>query len=236
MFVARAALFDLDGTLVDTEPIYYEAYRIAVESCGVCKYTEGFHVEHLLGRPETVGSETCVMLLSLPITPKELLALRDVHVEPAFAVASPCVGAVSVVNMLRSALPINRLAIATSSKVHLVAIKRKSPTVNSLLNAFGDAIMCSNSPAMAGRPGKPSPDLFLAAAAALGVPASECVAFEDSIAGIQAAAAAGCFVVAVPDARLPEGAAAKAGAHVVLLSLSDFTLDMVGLGKGEEVL
>jgi beta-phosphoglucomutase-like phosphatase (HAD superfamily) len=229
LFTARAALFDMDGTLVDSEPIYYEAYRLAIESTGVT-YSPEFHVEHLLGRPEKVGSQACVDLLSLSITATELLRLRDEHVEPAFALALPCAGAEAVVSSLCAALPANRMAIATSSKLKLVEIKRRSGRVDKLLSRFGEAIVCSDSPSMIGRNGKPSPDIFLTAAAALGVSASECIAFEDSLAGIEAAAAAGCFVIAIPDSRLPEGSALKAGANIVLRSLEDFSLDLVGLG------
>jgi beta-phosphoglucomutase-like phosphatase (HAD superfamily) len=50
-FRARALLSDLDGTLLDTEPLYFAAYKAAVESFGVA-YDAAFHVEHLLGRPE----------------------------------------------------------------------------------------------------------------------------------------------------------------------------------------
>ena len=226
MFIARGALFDLDGTLVDTEPIYFSAYRLAAESFGVA-YTNDFHVEHLLGRNEKIGAEACVRLLSLPTTPAALLTLRDEHIEPAFASVSPCKGAPAAVAALLAALP-GTLAVATSSKERLVGIKRGSPPIDSLLKSMS-SIICSDSQAMIGRAGKPAPDIYHAAADAIGLPASECVAFEDSLAGIAAAAAAGCFVVAVPDPRLPRDAAKAAGAHLILDSLAEFKLEMVGL-------
>ena len=51
--------------------------------------------------------------------------------------------------------------------------------------------------------GKPNPDIYLAAAASLGLPPSECLALEDSFAGVRAAAAAGMPVVMVPDLAQP---------------------------------
>ncbi len=228
-FVAKALLSDLDGTLLDTEPLYFAAYRAAVAALpGAPAYTEAFHVEHLLGRPEGAGAAAAVALLGLPTTPAALLAARDAALLPSFADVAPCAGAARAVALLARALPRGALAVATSSKERLVAVKRGGAAAAQLLAAFS-AVVCSDSPAMAGRPGKPAPDAFLAAAAALGVDARDCVAFEDSVAGVEAAAAAGCFVVAIPDARLPAGAAAAAGAHVVLKSLEEFELSMVGL-------
>lgn len=68
--------------------------------------------------------------------------------------------------------------------------------------------------------GKPAPDIFLTAAAAIGVDPQRCIAFEDSAAGVQSAAAAGMRVVAIPDYRLPKSQ--FEGAEVILKSLEDF--------------
>ena len=62
--------------------------------------------------------------------------------------------------------------------------------------------------------GKPHPDIFLAAAASLGVPPSECLAIEDSFAGVRAAAAAGMSVLMVPDLAEPTAEIAKLAAAV----------------------
>jgi HAD superfamily hydrolase (TIGR01509 family) len=60
--------------------------------------------------------------------------------------------------------------------------------------------------------GKPSPDVYLAAAELLGVPAADCLAVEDSSNGLRAAAAAGMTVVAIPNPGYPPAADALAGA------------------------
>ena len=77
--------------------------------------------------------------------------------------------------------------------------------------------------------GKPAPDVFLAAAAALGVPARECVVFEDAESGVASGLAADCAVVAVPDAALHADVAPFAAAHAVLRSLDDFVPEQWGL-------
>jgi beta-phosphoglucomutase-like phosphatase (HAD superfamily) len=224
-FRARALLSDLDGTLLDTEPLYFAAYKAAVESFGVA-YDAAFHVEHLLGRPEAAGVAAILALLRPPCDAAALVTARDAALD--FSRVAPCAGAAAAVRALRGALPAGALAVATSSKERLVRAKRAAPEADALVGEFA-AVVCADSPAMAGKRGKPAPDAFLAAAAAIGAAPEDCVVFEDSLAGIAAGAAAGCFVVAVPDARLPAGAAAAAGAHVVLASLLDFRLEMVGL-------
>jgi putative hydrolase of the HAD superfamily len=72
---------------------------------------------------------------------------------------------------------------------------------------------------------KPAPDLFLAAAARLGVAPAECVVFEDSPNGIRAAHAAGMRVVAIPNTLTR--ALALPGPHLTLASLADLTLPAI---------
>jgi HAD superfamily hydrolase (TIGR01509 family) len=226
----------MDGTLLDTESIYFASYKAAVEALAGAEagrssqllYTEAFHVEHLLGRPEGAGAAAIQAQLGLRCSSAELLAARDALLLPAFERVAALPGAHGAMAALKAALPPGRLAIATSSKERLLQVKSKGPEAASLLALF-DAVICSDSAAMAGQPGKPHPAIFQAAAAALGLQPQQCVAFEDSLTGIASAAAAGCFVVAVPDARLPQGSAAAAGAHVVLQSLEQFELSLVGL-------
>jgi HAD superfamily hydrolase (TIGR01509 family) len=73
------------------------------------------------------------------------------------------------------------------------------------------------------RRGKPSPDIYLAAAASLGVEPSDCLALEDSFAGIRAATAAGMPVLMVPDLAqpTPEIAALVVGVFATLIEVRD---------------
>ena len=74
--------------------------------------------------------------------------------------------------------------------------------------------------------GKPDPAVYLSAMSQLGADPNDCIAFEDSVAGVRAAKGAGARVVAVPD---PEDAANPgfAAADVMLSSLADFSLEHV---------
>jgi HAD superfamily hydrolase (TIGR01509 family) len=75
--------------------------------------------------------------------------------------------------------------------------------------------------------GKPAPDVYLEAAARLGVEPSACAAVEDSSNGLRAAAAAGMRVVAVPNRAYPPAADALALAAVVLDEIGELTCSVV---------
>ena len=107
------------------------------------------------------------------------------------------------------------MAVATSSSAKALAAKR---TPHGALFARFAAFVTAEDVAR----GKPAPDAFLAAAAKLGVPPAECVVFEDAQSGVEAGLAAGCVVVAVPDATLHDSVEGFKAAQEVLRSLDDF--------------
>ena len=78
--------------------------------------------------------------------------------------------------------------------------------------------------------GKPAPDIFIEAARRLGCTPARCIVFEDSPAGIEAAHAAGCLAVALPDARMPNNAprfAALAPRWLLPGGIGDFPVDAI---------
>ena len=227
-------LWDLDGTLVDTEPIYYRAYASVASSLGASSpWTDADHASLLLGRPAPAGASAFLAALrargpllgdggACAATPASVLAARDERTRAAFAQCElmPGAGAAVAACAARGL----RQALATSAARGSAALKVARHAALAPLLAAG---VCSDDAAMAGRPGKPAPDIFLAAAAALGLPATRCAAVEDSLAGMRAARAAGCFVIAVPDARLAAADVAAAGPDIVIRSLEHFSLDMI---------
>ena len=72
------------------------------------------------------------------------------------------------------------------------------------------------------RHGKPAPDIFLLAATRLHANPAHCLVFEDSPAGVEAARAAGMFVIAVPDPHMEDSAYPRA--HQIIRDLSDLDL------------
>lgn len=76
--------------------------------------------------------------------------------------------------------------------------------------------------------GKPSPDVYVEALRRLEVQPADAVAIEDSTNGILSAVSAGMWVIAVPNRQYPPSRASMSKAHVVLTSLEDLTMEMLG--------
>lgn len=215
-----AAIFDLDGTLLDTEPLYYASYEKVAHGLGK-SYTFDVH-SHLLGRAELEGAANMIKVLELAdITPEEILKRRDVYFLEAVAHAAALPGAINAVRAVKDCG--FRVAIATSSKRAYLPLKQDS---NPELFSLVDLVVCGDDEAVGGK-SKPDPAIFLAAAKQLGVLPSQCVAFEDSLAGIQSALNAHMTVVAVPDPRLPMPDVAALRPHFVLKSLCEFDPSLI---------
>ena len=88
-----------------------------------------------------------------------------------------------------------RIAVATATE------RDRAESYLKKINAYKyfDAIICGDMV----KNGKPAPDIYLTASEKLGLPSTECVAFEDSPNGIKSAISAGCVTVMVPDLDKP---------------------------------
>mmetsp|Transcript_11483 Transcript_11483/g.32543 ORF Transcript_11483/g.32543 Transcript_11483/m.32543 type:complete len:317 (+) Transcript_11483:94-1044(+) len=116
------------------------------------------------------------------------------------------------------------MAISTSSR--RVAVEKKRERHERIFRHI-PVVVCGDDAAV--KSGKPAPDGFLEAARQLGVDPSECLVFEDAIAGVQSARAAGCKSVAVPDPRMESDAFVEAKADEVIRSMEDFDYAKWGL-------
>lgn len=183
---ATAAIFDLDGVLLDTEPLYTVATQAVVGRYG--KTYEPEHKRHIMGRSDIEGAHWLVKNLGLPLTAQQYLDNRRAYLEDLFQ-QCPCIeGARSLVASLRDRGV--RLALATSSDGALFRLK----TARHAWFSVFEYVICGDDARLTRS--KPSPDIFLLASQGLGVSAEDCVVFEDSVAGVEAALAAGMKVVA----------------------------------------
>ena len=216
------AIFDLDGTLLDTEPLYYHACSTVVIALGA-QYSDAIHTSQLLGRAEREGSARLIEHLSLDLSVDEFLSRRDTILSVEMPRVTPLPGALVMLRRLHKRLP---MSIATSSMRSHLHLKRCN---NEDLFALVDTVLCGDDESVKGL-SKPHPAIFLAAAASLGIDPARCIAFEDSLAGMRSAKAAGMFVVAVPDPRLAPADVAQCAPDVTVSSLSDLNVDeMFGL-------
>ncbi|MFT3923866.1 MAG: HAD-IA family hydrolase [Myxococcales bacterium] len=210
-------IFDLDGTLLDTEPLYTQAAQAVVGRFG--KTYDWSIKRHTIGGDPHSGARFVVDTLKLPISPQQYLEEREGMMRELCKTARPKPGAQGLVeNLSRRGIP---LAIGTSSGRELCEIKLAP---HAFMGHFR-SVVCSDDPGIRG--GKPAPDIFLKAAAELGAEPARCLVFEDTLMGVRAAVAAGMQVIVVPDANLSD-VDFSAATHV-LTSLEGLELAALGL-------
>jgi len=187
----RAVLFDMDGLLVDSEPLWFEVERAVMARLGG-QWGEADQraliggsldrtVSWLLAKAAAPASREDVARW-LVAEMAALILARGLPLQPG---AGPLLAALDAVGV--------PCALVTASSR---AIMDAVLTVTGL--SF-DVTVCGEDV----RRGKPDPEPYLLAAARLGVPAAGCVVLEDSPTGIAAARAAGCPVIAVPSVPVP---------------------------------
>jgi len=202
-FAAAAAVFDLDGLLVDTEDLWEVAERRVVADHGV-EWDPALRPQ-LLGR----GPDESSAIIAAFVGTDDVRAVDRLLLEAAIdefrggVVARA--GARRLVEGLAGRLPI---AVATNSRRVLAELSLAAAG----LSAHVDAVICLEDVAAA----KPAPDPYLAACAALGADPRRAVAFEDSPVGSRSARAAGLWVVGCPSV-----ATSVLDADVVVASLDE---------------
>jgi HAD superfamily hydrolase (TIGR01509 family) len=156
--------------------------------------------------------------LGVDLAPEQVADLVVDRMVERYAQRLPLMpGAVDAVRRVASRWPI---AMASSSPRRLMDA---ALTTMGVVGLFTATISTDE----VGR-GKPAPDVYLAAADRLGVPAPRCVAVEDSTNGLRSALGAALRTIAVPQARYPPDPSVLKQATLVLQSLSDLTLDAIG--------
>ncbi|MFD4475726.1 HAD family hydrolase [Streptomyces sp. NPDC058471] len=201
-FGGTSVIFDLDGTLVDSEPNYYAASRELLAEHGI-EYTWADNEQYVgIGTQETLATWKDRYGIGVPVADllTELdrryltLARADTHVFPEMR---------KFVERLHGAgVP---MAVASGSS---------RAAIEAILSGTGlDALLTTAVSADEVTHGKPAPDVFLAAAALLGAEPADCVVLEDAAPGATAAHAAGMRCIAIPyvAAHADEPAFASAG-------------------------
>lgn len=189
-------IFDLDGVLLDTEPLYTRATQEVVAPFG--KVFDWSVKAQLMGRDALTSARTLVLALDLPISAEEYLARKEPLLSALFPSAVEMPGASGCVKALRER-GVN-LAVATSSSSEHYRLKTER---HSWFELF-DAVVCSDHEGV--KRLKPAPDIFLVAAQKLGAAPDQCLVIEDSLAGVAAALAAGMQVLAFPDPQMNDEA------------------------------
>ena len=190
-------IFDLDGTLIDTMPLHYRAWDRAMRRAGLPGKLDEELFYSLGGVPTRRVAELMAGHYGLKIDADKVFSEKEEFFGELQADAS-LIG--PTVEFARSAAATHPMAIASGGPRRIV---RRSLEITGLAPLFKVVVTADDVVH-----GKPAPDMFLMAARLMGVPAGECLVFEDAEPGFQAAAAAGMKVVRVPS-RGMGGPAAK---------------------------
>ena len=212
----KAVIFDLDGILVDSEPVWERVRRHLVSEVGGRWLPDT--QSRLMGMSTAEWAEYLSGELGLGaaggLAPGAVASTVIARMEEAYARELPLLpGAVEAVRRIGGRFP---LGLASSSP---------APIIRTVLERSGLAAAFSATASSDETPrGKPHPDVYLLAAKRLGVPAQDCVAIEDSTNGLRSAAAAGCRIVAIPRPRYPPAPDALAAATLVLGALGALSI------------
>ncbi|MFN7915519.1 MAG: HAD family phosphatase [Vicinamibacterales bacterium] len=212
-----AVILDMDGLMVDTEPLYKTAWQQGTAALGYDLTDVGYAA--IVGRP-LPEIEQILMEMFGPAFPLERLRQRwpglwrDEVARVGIRVKDGLPALLAFIGERGLAL-----AVATSTKADWAAftLERSGLAGRFPVVVTGDQI----------ERGKPAPDIYLEAARRIGVEPARCVALEDSEAGIRSIAAAGMIGILVP--HWAPSDAARAAAFRVVPTLDDALAVIAGL-------
>ena len=187
MSLPEAVLWDMDGTLVETEPYWIESeYELVEEHGGTWSHE---HALNLVGNDLLVSGRYIREHSGIDIEPSQIVEeLLDKVVERIERAVPWRPGAVELLADLRSHGV--RCALVTMSYRRFVA-----PVLRALPEDTFEVVVTGDSVSQ----GKPHPEPYQKAAAILGIDPTRAVAIEDSNTGARSAEAAGCQVLVVPN-------------------------------------
>lgn len=190
----RGYIFDCDGTLADNMPLHYQAWTEAMAVVGGVFPEELFYAWG--GRPTTAIVASLNEQFGLAMDVEGTVRLKESIYLERIPLVRPIEEVVAVARAMRGRAP---MAVASGGHRRFIEATLDALGIRSMF----DAVVCAEDYVR----GKPAPDPLLEAARRLRVSPEECIVFDDSPLGIEAAEAAGMAWVLVrnePSTRAPE--------------------------------
>jgi HAD superfamily hydrolase (TIGR01509 family) len=211
----EGVVFDMDGVLVDTEPVWEEVRRAYVSATGGVWRPDS--QRRLMGMSTSEWASYLSDELGVHRDAKTVADEVVARMAARYRDALPLLpGAVEAVRRMAGEF---RLGLASSSPRRLIDQVLASAGLD---GAFVATVSTEEVAA-----GKPAPDVYRAATQRLGLPADRCAAIEDSTNGLRAAFAAGCVVIAAPRPEYPPAPDALESADLVIAGLDELTAEAV---------
>ena len=211
----EAVVFDLDGVLIDSEPVWERIRRRFVADHGGRWAPDAR--DKMMGMSTGEWSAYMSADLGVGVAPPMVAEIVIAAMAAAYEEQLPLLpGAVAAVHGLAARWP---LAVASSSPGSLI----KTVLAAAGLRPAFAAVVSSEDVTR----GKPAPDVYLEAAGRLDVSPAACAAIEDSPNGLRAAAAAGFTVIAIPRPEYPPTGDARTLAHLTLGSITNLTPEVI---------
>ena len=208
----RAVIFDMDGVLVDSEPLINAAAIAMFKEKGLEVQPDDFLPFVGAGEDRYIGGVAEHYDFPLDVTEAKQRTY-EIYLDLISSRLNAFPGVFELVHMCRAA----GLLIAVASSADVIKVHANLEKIGMPMT-FWDAVITGENV----HNKKPAPDIFLTTAEKLGVSASECVVVEDAVNGVQAAKSAGmrCIAVATtfPAERLTEADVIRDNIHDVSLS------------------
>ncbi|CAG8930122.1 unnamed protein product [Penicillium salamii] len=201
----------MDGLLINTEDIITLSINQLLEKYGRPAFTRSIRAQ-LMGVPDSTNSDVFHDWANLPISREQFARESRERMHLHFPNCTPLPGAEKLLSNLSRAHSASEdrieLALASSTKTSSYELKASGTETKHLLSFFqSERRVLGDDPRVRQGRGKPAPDIFLVALQALNstigsgktaIRPNECLVFEDSVAGVEAARRAGMRVVWVP--------------------------------------
>lgn len=207
----QAVIFDLDGTLIDNNAYHIEAFKAFYDKIGK-PFTLDEYKQHINGR---VNREIFDYVFNTTLSPEKSEEYTNekegLYRELYAPHIKPITGLIDFLNELEAAkIP---KAVATSGIIPNINFMFEHIPIRNYFFSVIDSTQITH--------GKPHPEIFLKAAVSVNAVPSECIAFEDSLAGIRSAKAAGMKVVALTTTHTAED---MADADLIIKDYTEISL------------